>query len=99
VHQADRVTSATSCSPPDTAGSATSDHRHIRPPAGHDHAINCTQIIRFGMASRNHLGAQVADHIGGSARGYQVIFVPSTALASPRYDGQPAVYLYIVGLR
>ncbi len=38
-------------------------------------------------------------HNGGSARGYQVIFVPSTALASPRYDGQPAVYLYIVGLR
>jgi hypothetical protein len=35
------------------------------PPAGRDHAINCTQIIRFGMASRNHLGAQVADHIGG----------------------------------
>jgi hypothetical protein len=36
--------------------------------------------------------------IGGSARGYQAIFVPSTALASPGYDGQPAVYLYIAGL-
>ena len=34
-------------------------------------------------------------HIGGSARCYQAIFVPSTALASPGYDGQPAVYLYI----
>ena len=31
----------------------------------------------------------------GSARGYQAIFVPSTALTSPGYDGQPAVYLYI----
>jgi hypothetical protein len=29
----------------------------------------------------------MAAHIGGSARGYQAIFVPSTALASPGYDG------------
>jgi len=36
--------------------------------------------------------------IGGSARGYQAIFVPSTVLASPGYDGQPAVYLYIAAL-
>jgi hypothetical protein len=36
--------------------------------------------------------------MGGSARGYQAIFVPSTALASPGYDGQPAVYLYIAAL-
>jgi len=36
--------------------------------------------------------------IGGSACGYQAIFVPSTALASPGYDGQPAVYLYIAAL-
>jgi hypothetical protein len=36
--------------------------------------------------------------IGGSARGYQAIFVPSAALASPGHDGQPAVYLYIAGL-
>jgi len=35
---------------------------------------------------------------GGSARGYHAIFVPSTALASPGYDGQPAVYLYIAAL-
>ena len=35
---------------------------------------------------------------GGSARGYQAIFVPSTALASPGYDGQPVVYLYIAAL-
>src|SRR5215470_14029449 len=39
-----------------------------------------------------------AAHIGGSACGYQAIFVPSTALASPGYDGQPAVYLYIAAL-
>ena len=37
--------------------------------------------------------------IGGSARGYQAIFVPSTALASPVYDGQPAEYLYIAVLK
>jgi hypothetical protein len=36
--------------------------------------------------------------IGGSARGYQELFVPSTALASPGYDGQPVVYLYIAEL-
>ena len=37
--------------------------------------------------------------IGGSARGYQAIFVPSTALGNPGYDGQPAVYLYIAALK
>ena len=42
--------------------------------------------------------ALVAVHIGGSACGYQAIFVSSTALASPGYDGQPAVYLYIAVL-
>ena len=36
--------------------------------------------------------------LGPSARGYQAIFAPSTALASPGYDGQPAVYLYIAVL-
>jgi hypothetical protein len=36
--------------------------------------------------------------IGGSARGYQAIFVASAALGSPGYDGQPAVYLYIAAL-
>ena len=37
-------------------------------------------------------------HNGESARGYQAVFVPSAALASPGYDGQPAVYLYIAML-
>jgi hypothetical protein len=40
-------------------------------------------------------------HIGGSARGYQAIFVPFAALSSPGYgpmDGQPIVYLYIAAL-
>jgi len=37
-------------------------------------------------------------YTGGSVRGYRAIFVPSTALASPGYDGQPAVYLYIAAL-
>src|SRR5271169_1148058 len=35
---------------------------------------------------------------GGSARGYQAMVVLSTALTSPSYDGQPAVYLYIAAL-
>jgi len=39
-----------------------------------------------------------AAQIGGSASGYQANFVSSTALASPGYDGQPAVYLYIAAL-
>lgn len=29
---------------------------------------------------------------------YHAIFVPSTALASPGYDGQPAAYLYVAAL-
>jgi hypothetical protein len=36
--------------------------------------------------------------IGGSARGYQALFVPLAALSSPGYspmEGQPAVYLCI----
>jgi len=44
------------------------------------------------------LGALGRRHIGGSARCYQAIFVPSTALASPGYDGKPAVYLHIAAL-
>jgi hypothetical protein len=36
--------------------------------------------------------------IGGSARGYQAIFVASATLGSPGYDGQAAVYLYIAAL-
>jgi hypothetical protein len=35
---------------------------------------------------------------GGSARGYQAIFVASATLGSPGFDGQPAVYLYIATL-
>jgi hypothetical protein len=35
---------------------------------------------------------------GGSARGYQAIFVASATLGSPGYDGQPAAYLYITAL-
>src|SRR6185437_15175258 len=42
--------------------------------------------------------AQLGEQIGGAVRCYQAIFVPSTALASPGYDGQPAVYLYIAAL-
>jgi hypothetical protein len=35
---------------------------------------------------------------GGSARGYQAIFIPSTALASPSYEEQQAVFLSIAAL-
>jgi hypothetical protein len=35
---------------------------------------------------------------GGTARGYEAIFVPSNALGSPGHDGQPAVYLYSAAL-
>jgi hypothetical protein len=40
----------------------------------------------------------LAARLGGSAHGYHAIFVPSAALVSPGYDGQPAVYLYITAL-
>jgi hypothetical protein len=55
--------------------------------------------ITLIWTSRSTVGFEATTvHIGGSARGYQAIFVPSTALASPGYDGQPAVYLYIAAL-
>jgi hypothetical protein len=43
------------------------------------HAGRRRQIIQFGMASRSHRGTQVADHIGGSARGYQELFASLAA--------------------
>ena len=58
----------------------------------------CVQISHSGVTEQEHTDVQAATHIGGSARCYQAIFVPSTALASPGYDGQPAVYLYIAAL-
>jgi pimeloyl-ACP methyl ester carboxylesterase len=60
--------------------------------------IAMAQNAHFGE-SIGHRGIRWAtDHIGGSARGYQAIFVPSTALARPGYDVQLAVYLYIAAL-
>jgi hypothetical protein len=68
---------------------------------------------QLGSLSRLRMGAQnariwtasaliqprpMSTQNGGTARCYQAIFVPSTALASPGYDGQPAVYLYIAAL-
>ena len=46
------------------------------------------------------MDAEIPDtaHSSGSARGYQAILMPPAALASPGYDGQPAVYLYIAAL-
>jgi hypothetical protein len=55
-----------------------------------------TQNTRGGYSGDTQIRA--GDN-GGSARGYQAVFVPSTALASPGYEGQQAVYLYIAALR
>ena len=67
------------------------------PPRG-DQTCSRTQITRFGAASNGHPGNQIPVQIGGSARGYQAIFVPSAALGSLGWDGQSAVYLYIAAL-
>jgi hypothetical protein len=45
------------------------------------------------MASRNHLGAQVADHIGGSARDYQELFTPLAIPATAERHADGPVYL------
>jgi hypothetical protein len=57
------------------------------PAPGEPRAI--TTIRRAVGAGRQ---SAITAQNGGSARGYQAIFVPSTALASPGYDRQPAVY-------
>lgn len=44
------------------------------------------------------VGVEPTAVLGGSARGYHTIFVPSAALGSPGYNGPPAVYLYIAAL-
>jgi hypothetical protein len=56
------------------------------------------QIIHSSADATHRIATKIIVQIGGSARGYQAVFVPSTALASPGYDGQPAVYLYIAML-
>jgi len=57
------------------------------------------QITQICAHTGGTVTRQSAAPNGGSARGYHAIFVPSTALASPGYDGQPAVYLCIAGPR
>jgi hypothetical protein len=47
-------------------------------------------IHRCARPSGSLIGSSIQN--GGSARGYQAIFVPSAALGIPGYDGQPAVY-------
>jgi hypothetical protein len=67
---------------------------------------DCAVLHHIGLpaaasAARLHNArpsAPTAMHVCESAHGYQAIFVPSTALASPGYDGQPALYSYIAGL-
>jgi hypothetical protein len=66
--------------------------------AGHSR-FSYAQIGMFGTARLAIVAYAAAAPNGGSARGYQAIFVPSTAFGSPGYDGQPAVYLYIAALK
>jgi hypothetical protein len=61
-------------------------------------ASSARQNGRFCTFRTGPPEAPPARQNGGSARGYQAIFVPSATLASPGYDGQPAVYLYIAAL-
>ena len=42
--------------------------------------------------------SDICRQIGGSACDYQAILVPSTTLADPGCDGQPAANLYIASL-
>ena len=67
------------------------------------------RVNSSGLANRRNgtvVRVRLGWHVGrlrlaaGSAgrRGYQAIFVPSAALDSPGYDGQPAVYLHIAAL-
>jgi hypothetical protein len=62
------------------------------------HQRDPAQNPRSGAARIASWMTATCRQIGGSARCYQAIFVPSTALASPGYDGQPAEYLYIAAL-
>ena len=52
--------------------------------------IPTKQNGRSGAAQTTRRPTGTWRQIGGSAHGYQAVFVPSTALASPGYDGQPA---------
>jgi hypothetical protein len=56
------------------------------------------QNARSGSARTVSQPTQEWRQIGGSARRYQAIFVPSTTLASPCHDGQSAVFLYLAAL-
>jgi hypothetical protein len=50
------------------------------------------QNFQIGIAYGIDPTRSAPKHNGESAHGYQAIFVPSTALASPGHPGQPAVY-------
>jgi len=63
--------------------------------------LSC-QIARFRTAETTEVAVALLRQNGGSACGYQAIFVPLAALTSPGYSpmgGQPAVYLYIAALQ
>jgi hypothetical protein len=60
--------------------------------------LNAHRSFDYALSAPWTGHARFIVQIGGSARGYQANFVSSTALASPGYDGQPAVYLYIAAL-
>ena len=61
-------------------------------------SLGLDQINRSDAAWTLTRATGSPDHNGGSARGYQAIFVPSTALGSPGHDGQQPYVLYIAAL-
>jgi hypothetical protein len=64
-------------------------------------AENPVQIDLFGVSATRTKDTRLAEHIGGSARGYQGDLCAVTPLSCPGdgpIDGHPAVYLYIAAL-
>jgi hypothetical protein len=54
-----------------------------------------TQIARFGVLSNCHLGNQIAEHIGGSGRGYLAVGGPLSSPGMAYWMVACSVYLYI----
>ena len=54
-----------------------------------------TQIARLGVLSNCHLGNQIAEHIGGSGRGYLAVGGPLSSPGMAYWMVACSVYLYI----
>jgi hypothetical protein len=74
--------------PADAAKSQVARRRRTPLP----HECPSTQIMLICACKAISPSRRLRIQIGGSARGYQAIFVASATLGSPGYDGQPAVY-------